>query len=94
VFEWNFWDFNEIDCLTRTCGHQLVRKGFGLFVSFFLVEDEKVEWLLRCVGLELDNFFDNKFCPKKNKEKNNKHIFLSMLYIVTRVDWDLCEEGI
>ncbi len=48
------------------------------------------------MGLELeDNPFDYKVCPKKkNKEKKTNIFFLSMLYIVIGVDWDLCEEGI
>jgi hypothetical protein len=44
-----------------------------------------------CVGLELeDNLPNRKVCPKKKKISI---FFLSMLYIVTRVDWDFCEEG-
>jgi hypothetical protein len=47
------------------------------------------------VGLELeDNPFDYKVCPKKKQGKKTNIFFLSMLYIVIKVDWDLCEEGI
>jgi hypothetical protein len=50
------------------------------------VEDEKVEWLLKCVGLELkDIFLIEDFVPKK-KEKKEAFFFWSMLYIVIGVD--------
>jgi hypothetical protein len=35
VFQWNLWDFSEINCWTKTRGHQHVTKNFGLFVGSF-----------------------------------------------------------
>jgi hypothetical protein len=35
VLWWNLWDFSETDRWTKTCGHQPIRKGFGLFIGFF-----------------------------------------------------------
>ncbi len=75
VFQWNLWDFNEIDCQTRTCGINLLKRVLDFLQVLFsraqiLIEDEKVEWTLRCVGLELeDNPFDYKVCPKKKTRK-------------------------
>ncbi len=34
-FQWNPWDFSEIDCWTETYRHQSIRKSFGLFVGHF-----------------------------------------------------------
>jgi hypothetical protein len=54
------------------------------------MEDEELAWFFKYEGLKLENNLPNwKVCPQK------KNIFfLSMLYIVIRVDWDLYEKNI
>jgi hypothetical protein len=54
------------------------------------MEDEKLAWFLKYEGLKFENNFPiEKFVlPKK------KNLFLSMLYIVIGVDWDLYENNI
>jgi hypothetical protein len=49
------------------------------------MEDEKVEWFLKCVGLKLENnLLSLKVCPQKRFIY--LFIFGSMLYIVIGMD--------